>query len=178
MSNLLPKNEQKNLNTEYSLRHISVVFFVISIILIVSFILLFPSYLLSRVRETSVSLDLESIKEITNAANPNDDITIRLRDAKDKARSLQIAEKTQSVYEIFHGFENKSKAITLKEISYGKVGEDITVAIQGRADNRESLTEFERQLKSNTAFASVNLPISNFAKEKNIDFAMNIVLKK
>lgn len=178
MSNLLPKNEQAKFNKEYSLRRLSIIFFILSIVLIISFILLFPSYLLSRVRETTVSLDLESIKKVTNAANPNDDITNRLRDAKDKARALQITEKKLPVYDIFHSFQNKPRAIKLKDISYGKVGEDIVVSIQGRADTRESLTEFERQLKENPNFSGVNLPISNFAKEKNIDFSMNIVVKK
>lgn len=178
MPNLIPKKEQGALKKEYSFRRLSVIFFLICIILAVSLVLLFPSYILSKVRATNIALDLESVKKATSAANSNDELTTSLRQAKEKAVTLQVSDKNLTVYDLIHSFENKSAAIKLKDISYIRNADNVSLVIQGRATDREGLIEFEKQLKSNPNFLSVDLPISNFAKEKDIDFTMNIAVKK
>ena len=177
MSNLLPQKQQKTLKAAYNVRRFGVIFSLLCVILLVSLVLLFPSYLLSKVRATGVSMDLETFKKTSNTENQNGDLEVRLRDAKDKARALQISEKNPSVYELFRIFENKSRSIKIKEVSYLKGLQETTIAIQGRAASRESLTEFEKQLRSNVNFSGIDLPISNFAKEKDIDFTIDIKVK-
>lgn len=178
MANLLPKKEQDSLKKDYSLRRLDVTLFLVCIILAISLVLIFPSYILSKVRATNASLDLETVKKATNAANPSDDLTRSLREAKEKAVSLGISQKTTSVYDLVHTFESKSSAIKIQDIAYVRGADDTTIVIRGRADDRESLTALQKQLNANPNFSRVDLPISNFAKDKNIDFSMNITVKK
>jgi hypothetical protein len=178
MANLLPKKEQNALKREYSLRRFDVILFLVCVVLAVSLILLFPSYILSKVRATNVSAELEIVKKATNAANPTDDLTLRLREAKEKAVTLQVFEKNLSVYDLIHTFETKSPSIKLKDISYTRGIDDVLITIQGRAGDRESLTTFQKQIKAYPNFSRVDLPISNFAKDKDIDFTMKITVKK
>lgn len=177
MSNLLPKREQTLLKKEYSLRRIIVLLFLFSAVLGISFVLLFPSYILSRVNKTEAAIRLQAAQR-TMQTKSGDDISASVRDAKDKARALQISQKMHSVYDLVRLFEKKSEEIKINEMYYNRSEEGVvTLAIKGKAGTRESLTAFRRQLEAQPEFLSINLPISNFAKDRNIEFSVDIVVK-
>jgi hypothetical protein len=45
-------------------------------------------------------------------------------------------------------------------------------------DKRESIVAFTDNLKKIDSFSKVDLPISNLAKDKNIDFSISINIEK
>jgi len=178
MFNLLPQKEQRAVKTEYSLRRFTIILFLLCALAIISIVLLFPSYLLSRVRESDISSRLENAKQVINKNYPKEDLPAGLILTKSKIQALNVSPKNVSVYDLFRIFEDKTAAIKVTELSFiHRTKEEAKIALKGRAMSRESLTEFEKKLRGRPDFVSIDLPISNFAKETNIDFSMNIVVK-
>ncbi|MGK2848792.1 MAG: hypothetical protein ACSLEX_01870 [Minisyncoccota bacterium] len=56
--------------------------------------------------------------------------------------------------------------------------QDYTVLLSGRAATREDLLMFETRLKESACVEKVNIPLSNLFSQENIDFQMDITLKK
>jgi hypothetical protein len=48
------------------------------------------------------------------------------------------------------------------------------MAVSGKAVSRDALLSFSKALKSNHRFESVDLPVSNLAKSKDIEFSISI----
>ena len=74
--------------------------------------------------------------------------------------------------------ESKNTNISLTKFSFspGKRGE-IQFLVSGIALDREGLVAFIEELKVKGGFASVESPVSDFAKDKNISFTLNIIAK-
>ncbi len=163
---------------EYSLRRLTVIFFFISLVAAVSLVLLLSSYLLSRVREKGTVLRLEASKAVVNKNTPGEDLATVILTARTNADILDVSRKNVSVYDLFRVFEDKNSAIRIDDLFYTARGKDeIKITVRGTARDRESLIEFEKKLESQKSFSSVDLPISNLAKEKDIDFTIGIVMK-
>ena len=69
----------------------------------------------------------------------------------------------------------KMPDIKLTEITYDKSVDGVkNIKVKGFALNRERLLLFRQSLENNPTFSKVDLPISNFVKEKNISFNLNL----
>jgi hypothetical protein len=56
-----------------------------------------------------------------------------------------------------------------------KDAEPWTMQIRGSARTRESLTTFERKLEMDPSVARADIPLENFAPDRNIDFSVTII---
>ncbi len=72
---------------------------------------------------------------------------------------------------------NKTSAIQLTHFSYTVTASTTaTFIVSGVSATRESLVSYVKKLEETKSFKKVDLPISNLAKEKNIDFTINILI--
>ena len=70
----------------------------------------------------------------------------------------------------------KPRQISLENFSFVRDGaEKIKVDIGGVAENRASLLSFVKTLEQTGLFEKVTVPISNFAKDADIEFAIQTV---
>jgi len=178
MSNLLPKKNKKRIRTEYLLRLLITFMILSALTLVFSFIFLIPSYLLSGERAKVATGEVNSLKnqleqrqkEETSLAlfSTNEEIEVlnlSLSPNLTKAISLIISEIGVSIG--IHSF-------TFAESSKGEK----TIFIGGEARNRDSLIEFTKALENLNQFARVELPVSNLAKNKDINFNISLILLK
>ena len=70
--------------------------------------------------------------------------------------------------------ESAISGITLKHVLIN----DTKVVIEGRAATREILLSFKDALKNSAYFQNLNIPLSNFLKQNNIDFSLTFELKQ
>ncbi len=175
MFNLLPENLRNAVVKEYHLR-LTIVVMVYVILIQVSFLIfLFPSWLVSFYKEKDFSsqsdelnkslstLDISSTTSFIKSFNTKIGI---INDSLEYPKFVPIlddvlAKKTGTI-------RITGMYYTVNSINSG------TLTLEGIGDTRESLVSFSDSLKTIGYFKKVDLPISNLAKDKNIDFTISI----
>ncbi len=177
MFHLLPEKQKKVLRREYLLRLLFVFLCFVAGSLVVASVFLFPSYLLSSRKFGDLEERKNQIKaNITAKTDPN--LGKFLTSLKGNLSALKVNRSTSSsTAYIKEVTDLKNSGIKLKEffIDYGNTPTKIIVS--GRSSTRDSLTKFYRDMQTVKDFAKVELPISDFAQDKDIDFHMNVTLK-
>jgi len=178
MLNLLPQEQKKILKKEYSSRRLAVWLGSVVCVLAISLVLLSPSYFLTKIKAGEVRIELENTKRALDAELPPQEIVTELVAAVSHAEALKPLRKPLSVYDLVKIFESKPATIRIFDIAFQEqVATQPTITVIGEALDRESLIAFGQALESRVEFATVDLPVSNFVEEKNINFSMTIMLK-
>lgn len=177
MFNLLPDSFKDEMIKEYNLRRFLIVIMFVFFIQITFFIFLLPSWLISNSKEESSKLrlaQLESSKLLSESA------TIKTV-VKNINAELGIIDKSLE-YPVFTKYldsilDKKTPNIKISMFSYvSNSSSTATVIIKGISATRDSLVEFKNSLDALKIFKSIDLPISNYAKDKDIEFGMNLII--
>lgn len=171
MFNLLPKQEGEEVKREYRYRLviISVIFLTASFFL--GIILLIPSYIISSKREKRVSLEYEEAKKVSEASEYKD-LNDVIGKTNEKLGILTPKEGALYLHDVISNIVRlKNSGIKIDRFSF-KAGREIQVS--GTALNRESLLSFTRSLERDKTFSGVETPISNFARNTDIDFSIKV----
>lgn len=175
MINLLPQEHQSNLKKEYSHRRITLVFIGLFCVGVAGLVTLFPAYLLSLQKEQEISNeDKASGIDLRNTISDLNKTIDTLRNDT----SLVISQSSDArVGAVFADIMSKSsQGIIIKSFLYKKQGKEVLkVTVVGVAKTRDDLLSFTKELENLTMFDHVNVPVSNFAKEKNIEFSLDLV---
>lgn len=178
MFHLLPEKEKKVLKREYLFRLIFVILCFVGASLVVASVFLLPSYLLSNRKLADLNEQNSQIKQdIQKKTDPN--LAKFLSSLKGNLAALKITNTTgSSSVPIKEITDKKTSGITLNQffINYNDSGSSIIVS--GNAKTRDYLTTFYHDIQSIPDFSKVDLPISDFAADKNIDFTMTLTIKK
>ncbi len=173
MFNLLPDNLKQEIKSEYKMRRISVALVLLIIIQISVFFFLFPSWILSNTKETSIVIQLEKTDE-TSLSSDSSKIRDKIKSINNELNLLSTA----LVYPRFspivdHILSQRNQSISLDSFSLNN-GKTSVLTIRGISSTREALVSFVDSLKASSQFSSVDLPVSNLAKSKNIDFSITL----
>jgi type IV pilus assembly protein PilM len=176
--NILPDKEKKSLRREYRTRFSTMILHLIAITGVVSILLLFPSYFISRFEENLVEKELEAF----NIKNPDlsngsmdkliGDINLKLELLNKAGSSYQVNDKV-----LENILASRTSGITFSQILFNKKITDSILVIHGTATNRDSLRNFKTILDSNPNFSKVDLPVSNFLEKNNLPFTISITIK-
>jgi len=176
MINLIPPSSKKKIILEYWARAVSVWFYVWASAFLLGAFVMIPVYVL-------VNLQVSSSSESAASANQKlasyEDVSDQLNNASLDAKALLDSGKYTpiSTYtELFFGLENNDVTLSQISLARAKVGLG-SVQISGSAATRQSLAAFRDSLLALPQVDSVDLPISNLAKDKNIQFALTVKLK-
>lgn len=172
--NLLPPEEKRELKSQQMLRRISV-FGASSLLYIVVFLVL-----LSTVR-WSLQIQLKAIEEISKKIEESD----QNRDfQKFKQEVDQINRQLKYFFQLHEETINYSTAITqltekaIPGIEFRQLSlNGQKVSLGGRANNRDTLIMFKEALVNSPDFQNLDVPLSNFLQQNNIDFSFNFELK-
>src|SRR3989344_4610462 len=151
MFKLLTEEERQKVAHEYAMRRLIVMLCALILVLVVGIIGLFPSYLLSNVHRI---MALERTKIAGRAEQRNEDL------------SLQVwLEKI---------LDQKNEGIIITGFSSIKTKDKTNLSVSGVSANRQSLITFENRIASLSDFSEVVSPISNLAKDKDINFQIRL----
>ncbi len=178
MINLIPIEEKKEIRKDFYYRFLVVSFGMLSFLIFISLIAILPAYFMSLERDISMNKKLEMEKnEVMPEIDQQAQSAIKELDAR-----LSLLEKaTQNKYVfservVSEVLAQKVPGIKINRISY--VNDPLDgrkVNINGIAQNREQLLLFRQALEDDSLFKNVDLPISNFVKDSNIEFNLNLI---
>ena len=170
MFNLLLTDDKKVIYREYYLRLFSVVFLVIFCIMVAASVFLLPSYIWLRITETDVAQ-----KNVTLPGVEQDkQLVATLTALKAKVDGLRTAESV-SLRDMIEGvIAARGSGIRIEAMDYSVVDNKIVIRIAGVSSTRERLVAFSKTLGKDPLFSTVDVPVSNFVKDSNIEFSFDI----
>ncbi len=174
MFNLIPKPLKHQFRKEYRMRRLVVVFILIICLQISFLIFMLPSWLESVNKERELSLEADR-KNQNNSINTAQVVpTIKALNAKlvTLNNNLEYPEFTPYINLIV---SQKTSQIKIKQFAYTSISSSTaSITVSGIAGTRDSLVEFSKKIKDSKYFVGVDLPISNLAKDNDINFNMTL----
>lgn len=179
MFNLIPENLKKEIKKEYSLRRFIVILIFTFFVQTTFLIFIFPTWLISFYKEQEVTLKQDQMNQHLSNLN----IASTTEQIKLINNKLSILDKKLEYPRIIPHINaillNKTDSIYITDISYvTKDAKNSSITLQGKSKTRDTLTIFVRSLQSSGKFKSVDLPISNFTKDKDLVFSINIIIEE
>ena len=179
MINLLPQKDKRDINRTIFFRRLFIIFVILNILLFIYIILLFPAFVTISSKESVVNKEFNSLKSsesFTIDQDMNtiiDDTNTKLKIFPDFMRNDTVSEKIFSAL-----LKEKIDSINITHISYTKSEKIDSVSpniqVSGKANSREALFSYAKKLENNGTFSSVDVPISDFVKGKNIEFIIQL----
>lgn len=177
MINLIPAEAKKHLLREYWMRSVTVWFFLWSFALLLGITLLVPSYVLLNLQVKAYS----ETAQTANEKNANfEAVAKELESASKTAATLSEQLVRPSMTEYLTLLKNlESTNVNVARISFSREGDVVgEMTVSGVADSRQALADFRNRMLDSDLIESVNLPISNLAKDKEIPFELTVTLVK
>lgn len=181
MFNVLPQEEKSAVEKEYKLRRLVVLTMLLVVTLCIGMVLMFPTYLNSHINNQNVSEALRLVSEELSKGSTKVTTPEEVASLREKITILNASKQQASPYAIFFQvLKVKTANIRVADFVYkkGEAPEPDTLVLIGNSRTRDALTQFDRALEAQSQFASVDLPISNLAKDKDIDFTLTITLRQ
>ncbi|OHA20900.1 MAG: hypothetical protein A2849_01980 [Candidatus Taylorbacteria bacterium RIFCSPHIGHO2_01_FULL_51_15] len=173
MFNLLPKAEKIAIRREYRVRLVIIILWSLFVTCSIASILLLPSYLLSSQKEEAAEKRFETL--LANAQRTSgEDPSALLSDAKSRLELLSHKAPDVFLHDVVVQTASlKTERISLTGISFSDAGEKgRQIGVTGVAKDRSALLTYVKALEHSGLFKSVEVPISNFAKDVDIDFSL------
>jgi hypothetical protein len=171
----LPSNYKKRLRRDYRSRVLTVFFCALATAFFIGDIALVPSLLISQSKHSELALALSNtIKQNeTNEPLPQEQVT--QANAYLMHLSVQPKSPVDSVVKVA---SLKNPGIKISEIEVGNSIEGmIPVSVTGVALTRDSLITWKKALENDAQVTKVDLPVSDLAKSKDIEFIVKISIK-
>ncbi len=169
--NLLPETEKYVVDQELKSRKVASQFYILSFVLVVLSVLSLSIYFIEGAKYFEVK------SKITQEVVPgNVDFTdlLALPEALNSKVTILNAlnYSTSTLSYISAIIENKPSAVQVMGIAYKKD----SIIITGLSDTREALSIFINNLKESHVFEDASVPVSDFTKERNLEFTLTAIL--
>lgn len=136
-------------------------------------VVLFPSYLLLRVKEKNINDQLTQIKK-EDFSKESASLNIVVQDINAKLRAFpDTPELLPSETVIAPLLIGVHPGIGITDMNMVKNKEAIDITLQGTANTRQQLVQFVDTLKARSEFTEVSLPLSQLVKDKNTPFTLS-----
>ncbi len=177
MINVLPEEGRAAARAVYSLRLLSLGFFLAGGLAFFALIALLPAYFSAREESEAarerLSLAEASLRKETESSIGKD-ITLAGKAVPLLSSRLAAPRPTPLLEGVFAA---RDASIRLSRLEFTGGGNQ-TVRVSGTAGTRDALISFNRKLSSLPGAPSVDLPVSNLAKSENAAFTLTIQFKK
>jgi len=176
MINLIPPIVRKAVIKEYWTRVISVFLFIVSLVSLGIFVFALPVYVLVS---DQVDVYAQSAAEASKRVAEYDlsaGALIRANQMAQKIFELREVDRFTDAVTLLESLQSEDVVITSFQLerAQNKVG---PVMIIGEASTRQALADFRDRLLKQPEISDVVLPISNLAKDKDIEFSISVVFK-
>lgn len=175
MINLVPPSAKKQIVIEYWLRVLTVWLTLLSIVALVGVALMFPVYVLVKSQVDVYRASAETAQaKIAVYENVSSDLVQASQQARLILESRKNGSLSSYVY-LFGSLETSDLSITSITVNRGTTGID-PVTLSGVAADRQALADFRDRLLALEEVETVDFPISNLAKDRDIPFNMMVTL--
>ncbi len=174
MINLLPYEEKKIIKSIRKLRILTVVFWGMTILMIIALFLLLPTIFTVNSRYSIVDNQIKKLKEGGSIIDASDieNLNNRITNLDQKLNMETILSPSFYI--------NYIKTLTPKGViitSFDMDNKNLTLKVEGIYISRVQLQDFLEFLRSSNLIESVDSPLSNFVKNENGSFYLLIKLK-
>lgn len=175
MINLLPPAAKKGILIEYWVRAVSVWFILWSFALLAATSLLLPAYVFTT---SQVELHQESADVAIKKVTDYEQASVSLVNASQQARTIVDGKEKERFSKYVLLLEQlQGEEVQVTTVTLGRDEKGITpIAVGGVARDRQALAAFRDRLLADDAVTSVDLPISNLARDKDIQFTISVTL--
>jgi len=177
MFNLLPKEQRKEIYTEYRFRMFILIFIFLIVTGIVAVFLLVPALFLSNSEYNELLKNLDELKKETPELENYQNLQVMVEKTNNKLKVLQSGKEQTPLLIWGKVTADKPAGVKIDSFSYSKNNEKTAVVISGKSSVRESLISFAKKLEAQETFENVNLPVSDLARERNLDFSITFGIK-
>lgn len=179
LTNLLPQERQGRIVREYCLHFGVVATLVLSLLVCVAGVLLFPTYVLLSANETAKEMRLANI---TSKLSSADEVTLssRLAILSSNANALVSLSDRPSASLLVHTVLAVPRpGILLTGLSHTVATAKTpgTLTLSGTAATRDALRSYQLALQKAPFARSAELPVSVYAKDANIPFTVTLSLR-
>jgi len=178
MLNLLPKEEKKKISHEYRVRFAIVALTLTFFALIVSLVLLVPSYFTAEVRKSTLDSESAGV-EAKNATAESAKLGETLRQTN---ASLSIFTSSTTPTGVVGLLDNisalRGTTVRIQDFSYTAAKGQQQIVINGKGDTRQALVDFTKKIRNLPNVVSVDLPVSDLAEAQNINFSVIILIQQ
>jgi hypothetical protein len=179
MANLITEKQKSAVRLDYYIRLVSVCLIILSTLGLFLLVYIIPYYVSLSKKEAQVAEQFEAMVKSENKGSANVTASQIVSQTLDKMKAVELSD-TKSKPSIYYGkiLQSKNTNISLSKISYSLVkGGEVQMVVSGISLDREGLVAFIEDLKVKGGFATVESPVSDFAKDRNIAFTLNITAK-
>lgn len=175
MINLIPTAAKQNVIFEYWIRVGTVWLWLFITAMVVSILLLLPVYVLIT---TQISVYRDSANEAIEKMATFENVSLELAQATRQAQLIMSSDQQATLSELIYLFRSlEGQGVELSDVSMTRMATGIApIAIAGLAVDRRSLSDFRDRLLASDRISTVDLPISNLARDRDIQFSMTVTL--
>jgi hypothetical protein len=179
MFNALPEDLKKEIKKEYRLHRTLVTLFAVFFLQICFLIAIFPTWANSYFKEKGLATQIEDMNN-SQSYQDADAVYSIIESTNLKLRVINVNLASPKVVPIVKQIiSSRTSGISLSKLSFVATGGNTAVvSIEGVSKTRESLISYVSVLEKSKIFKTVDLPISNLADEKNIDFTINLTVEQ
>ncbi len=178
MYKLLTEEEKIKIEAEYKSRRLVVMMFFLMVLLVMGVIGLVPSYIIAVSKERDANTSLAILNKSLSGKTV-EELDIWLKNINAKVKLFAPSQDTDKPYEAFKEIiALKPTGIRLTGLTYAKNKTETEYKLEGIADNRRTLVDFQNNLNTSNKFTSANIPVADLAKDKDISFNLTLKPKK
>lgn len=179
MLHLLTNSQKNKVIKEYRMRLLIIVCCLVISISISGIALLVPSYV-TAIGKFSLIKSENQQKERSIKILKQQNFEDKIKQVDSNLKALETSVKVISPRETYYKIISSLPAgVVVSRYTYGlKDNYTASISIDGTALDRDVLVELQNQLKLNPEFVGINIPITNFAKKKDLSFSLQFNLIK
>ena len=170
----LPHDEKKEIRRDYRVRALIVLLFFISTAVIVGIGALFPAYIHASLEEGLYLRQASALKQTDEAAA----LSVAEKDLSESSSLMSALAGSVTPDPFSSAIADVVSArgnMELSSFSLTRSSSGLSITIEGLAPTREALLSFKSRLEALSPGISVDLPVSELARESNIQFSIQII---
>lgn len=179
MANVLPLQDRKTLRRNYWLRFTITFAFLVTAVMTVGTVSLFPAYFLARGEATEATRYLSLQEEARDITKRDSAVTIaRFVDTQImELTKNETVRASDAIHIVLRDWSVHAEEIVITNF-YFENKDKSELRLSGVAQDRAALNSFVQTLRADTRFSQVSFPVSDLAREGIVDFSLTLVVQK
>jgi|JI8StandDraft_1071087.scaffolds.fasta_scaffold177838_2 hypothetical protein len=175
LTNLLPEENIRAFAHRYYLRAGAVFLCMLSVVMAIHIGLLIPTFLYFTEDTRQKQQSLDYLNERLSRTSDKEKQALKAQVLDDAHRVLEHAPKSRSSFALVSMYDSFVSGVSVTRMSLSYTDNGTTrMSIAGTASSREVLQQYRQALLSTPGVLSADLPVSTFAKDKDIPFEITL----
>lgn len=177
MFNLIPQSLKVYILTDYKERRLIAILIGVVFLVCVAFVFLAPSLGYLFLEEKNVLAEVDAMKSLDQFKKV-DEIETSIKTTNDQLQALltevSVVDPIKAIERVI---QVKNTGVHITDMQYQEItATSSSLVLRGTADKRDALKQFMTNMQGLSGFTDVVLPVSNFSKDKDIDFSITATI--